>query len=569
MEKDVNKLIAQRKFNIAINFIDKLDILMALQDKSEDNEESKLINFTRNSKDLKVHFLLDNNNYRISSEKVFDNYFNTFTNINDDLKIQIKESLYLSHSSLYKVKKIEDDYIILFDLLLYKEEKVSKDLLENIELNDYLFARIAQFNNYNYIIHILNILNKEIGEIFYSMILEFLASSFNKNVKENRKILFLKENLIDIFIIFGVAIKSYEEINSELEDIAEKERIKKYFFKEKDSYLFDLYISYILANTNFEEDDIYYLLDLMYREYLEDLEENYSTFENFSFIDMYKSLSENGIFLTNSEFYNSIYILKKLYYFLEKHKINTSKAIKELNYISNNIFIFQNMLKNSINGFYFDENLLDIIPYDIECEFLKDFEDFLKYIELLNVLKSETKDMIIPTHVKKLSDELNLKPIKSVKNINQNHFPLINLFYNFAKTKSLIEIERIYVLPSLEIEKYLYLTNQEKYSLFIYYILKEEFLKTFLSDQRYKSLINTSKLIVETIIENKFISLVSLNLKKDKRYILDILKRLNLINIDMSNIINITPLGEDIYNFYIGKNKNNKIIQLKDYKKDL
>ena len=190
MEKDVNKLIAQRKFNIAINFIDKLDILMALQDKSEDNEESKLINFTRNSKDLKVHFLLDNNNYRISSEKVFDNFFNTFTNINDDLKIEIKESLYLSHSSLYKVKKIEDDYIILFDLLLYKEEKVSKDLLENIELNDYLFARIAQFNNYNYIIHILNILNKEIGEIFYSMILEFLASSFNKNVKENRKILF-------------------------------------------------------------------------------------------------------------------------------------------------------------------------------------------------------------------------------------------------------------------------------------------------------------------------------------------------------------------------------------------
>ena len=49
MEKDVNKLIAQRKFNIAINFIDKLDRLMALQDKSEDNEESKLINFTRNS----------------------------------------------------------------------------------------------------------------------------------------------------------------------------------------------------------------------------------------------------------------------------------------------------------------------------------------------------------------------------------------------------------------------------------------------------------------------------------------------------------------------------------------
>lgn len=569
MEKNTNKLIAQRKFNIAINFIDKLDILMKLQDKSEDNEESRLIKFTRNSKDLKLHFLLDNSDYRISSEKVFDNFFNTFTNINDDFKNQIKESLYNSYSSLYKVKKIEEDYVVLFDLILYKEEKVLKESLDNIELDDYLFARITNFNSYNYIIHILNILNDEIGEIFYNMILEFLENNFTNSLRENRKISLLKNNLMDIFIIFGIAIKSYEEINSELEDIAEKDRIKRYFFNEKYSYLFDLYISYIIEKTDFDEDDIFYLLDLIYREYLEDIKENYFTFENFSFIDMYRSLCENGIFLTSSEFYNSIFLLKKLYYFLESHKIKAKKALNELNYVSNNIFLFQNMLRDSINGFYFDENLLDIIPYNIECEFLKDFEEFLKYIELQNVIKSENKDMIIPTHIKKLSDELNLKPIKSVKNINQSHFPLINLFYNFAKTKYLIEIDNTYISPSMEIEKYLYLTNQEKYALFIHYIFNKNFLNTFLSDQKCLNLIDTLKYITETLIQNNGISLVSLNLKKEKKYILDILKRLNLINIDSSNLINITSLGKDIYYFYIGLDKNNKIIKLEDYKKDL
>lgn len=569
MDKENERLLSEKNFRIARNFIDKLDILMELQDKSEDNEAADLVRFTRSSRDLKIHFLLDDTNYRVSAEKVFDNYFNTFVNANTHTISEIKYSLYNSYSSLFRVIEINENRILLEDLLLSKNTVIINQNVDSLEEGDFLFARIAKFNSYNFVIHVLNILNDEIGEIFYNMIFEFTSINIKNIINENRKILILKESLIDIFIVFGMAIKSYEELNTQIKLDIEKENIKINFFDEEDIYLFENFIDYIEDTSDFEEDDIYYFLEIIYSEFLEDIGENFSHFNNYSYVDIFTYLCENGSFLTNTEFYNSIYIIKKLYLFFEKNKRNVKKSIKELNSISSNIFYYQNLLQQSINGFYFDEGLLNIIPYNINAQILKDFEEFIKYIELMNVVKSENKDMLIPTHIKNLSDDLNLNPTKNIKNLNQNHYPLLNLFYNFAKTKQLIEIDNIYILPANRINKYLSLTNEDKYALFVYNILNDKFIKSFVSNIKFESFKNTLINLIEYIIENNKVNMINLNLKNDKLFILDGLIRLNIIDTDSLDNIYITDIGKNIYNYYLKEDNKSKIISLDKYKKDL
>lgn len=569
MDKENERLLSEKNFRIARNFIDKLDILMELQDKSEDNEAADLVRFTRSSRDLKIHFLLDDTNYRVSAEKVFDNYFNTFVNANTHTISEIKYSLYNSYSSLFRVIEINENRILLEDLLLSKNTVIINQNVDSLEEGDFLFARLAKFNSYNFVIHVLNILNDEIGEIFYNMIFEFTSINIKNIINENRKILILKESLIDIFIVFGMAIKSYEELNTQIKLDIEKENIKINFFDEEDIYLFENFIDYIEDTSDFEEDDIYYFLEIIYSEFLEDIGENFSHFNNYSYVDIFTYLCENGSFLTNTEFYNSIYIIKKLYLFFEKNKRNVKKSIKELNSISSNIFYYQNLLQQSINGFYFDEGLLNIIPYNINAQILKDFEEFIKYIELMNVVKSENKDMLIPTHIKNLSDDLNLNPTKNIKNLNQNHYPLLNLFYNFAKTKQLIEIDNIYILPANRINKYLSLTNEDKYALFVYNILNDKFIKSFVSNIKFESFKNTLINLIEYIIENNKVNMINLNLKNDKLFILDGLIRLNIIDTDSLDNIYITDIGKNIYNYYLKEDNKSKIISLDKYKKDL
>ena len=61
----------------------------------------------------------------------------------------------------------------------------------------------------------------------------------------------------------------------------------------------------------------------------------------------------------------------------------------------------------------------------------------------------------------------------------------------------------------------------------------------------------------------------SLNLKKDRLFIIDGLERFNLIEVSEENI-RITDLGVNIYSYYLkDKSAENKVINLSEYKKDL
>lgn len=130
MDKEINRQLSENNYNLSINFIEKLDILMELQDKSEDNEASDLIRFTRSNRDIKLHFLLDDINYKDSAEAVFNNFFNTFVNINNNLKEDIKKSLYESYTSIFLIKNINENTITLLDILIDEEFEIEKKELK-------------------------------------------------------------------------------------------------------------------------------------------------------------------------------------------------------------------------------------------------------------------------------------------------------------------------------------------------------------------------------------------------------------------------------------------------------
>lgn len=567
MDKEINRQLSENNYNLSINFIEKLDILMELQDKSEDNEASDLIRFTRSNRDIKLHFLLDDINYKDSAEAVFNNFFNTFVNINNHLKEDIKKSLYESYTSIFLIKNINENTITLLDILIDEEFEIEKKGIENLNQGqDFIFGRLVNFNGYYYIVHILNILNEEMTDLFFEMLTDYTSFGYELRSSVDIKIKALKDMTIDLFIVFGLALDAYEELHLKLKSNNEKEDLKNIFFNDEELLIFDHFLVNLENTTEFDEDECFYLMNIVYKDSLKIKNKNFSDFNDFSYIDIFLELSENGNFLTNSEFYNALFILRKLYSYMRSNGINTTKASTELSKVSDNIFKYQEILKNSTKGFYFDEGLFDIVPDHMNFKINTNFREFLKYIELMNVLKSENKDTLIPTHLKNISKELNLSPTKNVKNINQSHYPLINIFYNFAKEKSLIETENTYVLPTDRIDDYLKLHEEEAYSLFIDSIFNKNFMTSFILEEKYNNMINIASKILE--YENNTFIFSDLNIKKDKYFIIDILERFNLIKLEDENYV-VTYLGSLIYDYYLREKTTSPVINLSEYKKDL
>ena len=569
MDKIINKAVSELQYSLTNNFIDKLDILMELQDESENNELSNLVRYTRSTKDLKLHFLLDDVQYRDSAEKVFNNFFSTFTNTNVNIIETVKQSLYKSYVSLFAIESVNEDYIVLFDLFLNEKIQVEKISLESYsEKETFIFGRVADFNGFNYVIHVLNFLNSDMSEIFHTLLFEYVSLNFNKNTSHENKVQIIKKNSIDLFIVFGLALDSYEEIHFKLKSDDEKESLKFIFFEAEEIIIFDNFLEYITSVNDIDDDYIFYLLELIYTNFFHDKSYNFSSIKDYSYKDVFQTLTENGAFLTNDDFYNAMFVLKKMYIYFRENNLNTTKAINELNYVSDNVFVYQENLKHSTKGFYYDEDLFELIPDMTDFNVNINFREFLKYIELMHVVKSESKDMIVPTHLKNISKEIDLSPTKNVKNLNQSHFPLIDFFYNFAKEKSLIEIENTFVQPTEKIDDYLKLDEKEAYALFIKSFLNRSFTQKFIDDDKFDILVSQIKYVLESAIDGD-IDIEDLNLKKDRYFIIDVLERFNLIEVILDTI-SITALGHDIYNYYLkNKSKNNKVINLFQYKKDL
>ena len=80
------------------------------------------------------------------------------------------------------------------------------------------------------------------SEIFYTLLNQYIDLNFTKNTNYSSKINIIKENSIDLFIVFGLALDSYEEIHFKLKSDSEKEALKISFFNGEEIIIFDNFL---------------------------------------------------------------------------------------------------------------------------------------------------------------------------------------------------------------------------------------------------------------------------------------------------------------------------------------
>lgn len=154
------------------------------------------------------------------------------------------------------------------------------------------------------------------------------------------------------------------------------------------------------------------------------------------------------------------------------------------------------------------------------------------------------------------------------KNPNQEDFPMLEFFYYFSIEHNLAQIKGEYLSATKKGHQFLRLSDEEKYSLFIQYILSDDFFYFDKADLDIKTAMSTRDNIVKLLSQLK----EGIFYKYDKfnivtvgpfKYVLIYLKYLKLIGIIEYSYyptfsFSITPSGKIIFNILSNKNESSK-----------
>ena len=294
---------------------------------------------------------------------------------------------------------------------------------------------------------------------------------------------------------------------------------------------------------------------------------------------------DDGFITDERELNSFISTLKKYLGYLKNKTPLYKESYEQILKISKNRFLYFNRIKKIESPFSIDKIVVDNIVNSLNeqaFDFLMDFEKFLLYI-MNNSLESTKKNKYI-----KRKDLLNINEIMENSEIitkkapNQKDFPIINLFYKFSLDNGLIVIENNLINATKKAPLFLRLGDEERYSIFLQYILNHQFLSS----------INTS--IDQSLLENLMDDLLGLFCKLDENtyyryqeltpeyiqypeFLLVYYRYLELMGLLLYNYcpyisIRITPFGKMVFNIIAHRDELNnyygKIIKLNQYKQN-
>ncbi len=372
-----------------------------------------------------------------------------------------------SYCSIYRVVGFNNGKLLLRDILLNLD--ISVRTSEEVD-EEYIFARLVLIDGEFYFLQKLNTMSSSFTEKFLDRLYGFFRGTTGGGMLESGDILYLlKKNLMDIFYLYGKCLKEYVESEMESIEIENKKNLSNELFSNE-SILED-FLEYETARRGYDEDDIGYYLNFFHDYYFD---EDRDYFNNPNFKELYRWACEDGFILNDTEFINSINILTDFYKFINvEEKYN--RELEDLEYVSENIFLYKNILCNSIEGFYFNEEILDVI-YDNSLtaanSIVNVFEEFLHILEYSTVYISKTDGRILPSIARSIAEDLNLTPSTKAK-ATQKDYPLIEYFFRFLLEKNLCEIgEDLELKLSPRIYKYLSLFTIDKLALWIYSVYR-------------------------------------------------------------------------------------------------
>lgn len=526
----------------------------------------------RSDEDLASFVLFDFKDFYPNSDKVLSNLLES-QGLDEFTMEKMKKVLRDSYVSLFSIEK-KDDHYIFYDCIL--DENIEVELDKGIELSKSTkgLVRIFGEDERKMVLQLVQMMDDE----FFLAYQSNLKNLFDHIEEEfgifelNRG--FIKRDFLNLLAVYEVTYENLKE-EPDLDDYAlyEFEELLDSFDSEDLEVAQNLdYYGKLFPGSN-DEFIIGFIIRLFSKIYFNTLVEKNMNFSDYSldYKEIFKDLSESGEFLNQEELANSIDFLIIFYSKLALLGRPVGSIINDLREIQENIFYYLDLLKNSQEGFYYDDNILKILAKNKKAvfsnRFIENFDNFIEFLDMnyVSVLKSGD---LSPAKLREFVDSLCISPIKEVKTYKNSHFPLIELYLNFMIKKSLTliegkkEKEDIYLTDTTD--NYLVFDDITKLAIWIEALTNKNFLKSSFGKnyEKYKNFVID---LIKDLAEDKSVSLYECEFKSFELSLITILEDLGIIRGEIAEI-KITNFGRAIYDYYRTEEVNSNNVIKVDFK---
>lgn len=526
----------------------------------------------RSDEDLASFVLFDFKDFYPNSDKVLSNLLES-QGLDEFTMEKMKKVLRDSYVSLFSIEK-KDDHYIFYDCIL--DENIEVELDQGIELSKSTkgLVRIFGEDERKMVLQLVQMMDDE----FFLAYQSNLKNLFDHIEEEfgifelNRG--FIKRDFLNLLAVYEVTYENLKE-EPDLDDYAlyEFEELLDSFDPEDLELAQNLdYYEKLFPGSN-DEFIIGFIIRLLSKIYFNTLVEKNMNFSDYSlnYKEIFKDLSESGEFLNQEELANSIDFLIIFYSKLALLGRPVGSMINDLREIQENIFYYLDLLKNSQEGFYYDDNILKILAKNKKAvfsnRFIENFDNFIEFLDMnyVSVLKSGD---LSPAKLREFVDSLCISPIKEVKTYKNSHFPLIELYLNFMIKKYLTliegkeEKEDIYLTDTAD--NYLVFDDITKLAIWIEALTNKNFLKSSFGKnyEKYKTFVMD---LIKNLAEDRPVSLYECEFKNFELSLITILEDLGIIRGEIAEI-KITNFGRDIYDYYRTEEVNSNNVIKVDFK---
>ncbi len=495
-----------------------------------------------------------NNSGKTFIEQMLEERPNELSNVEKNILIERNKAFI----SLYEIMDIEGNKVHVKDLLTSKDhilwEPVTSSILNK---GDLIFGRIGNILDFKGFIGNISFLPSSGKDKFIENVLvDYNRTRFRYPDLSIERYLKLKS--INVYKIYTECI--YDVVNMGFDD---DEDLISGLYEELDDF------EYYLQGQESRSEIRKHITNLIniFEYYVIEYGNSLHDIAKIDLEFMIKEAIKDGFILSQQELSSYISTLKKYLKYLKNIRPECKEAYKSILEISKNRFLYLNHRINSIPSFEIDRAIANNISngtIEFAFDFIMDYERFLLFLMSNPIPLTKKKKYIKKKNLQELNNIMEYRENILKKNPNQEDYPMLEFFYYFSLATDLAQIEGEYLHPTNKAHYYLRLTDEERYSLFIQYILSSNFFclnKKKLDPQIAAITRNNLVNKLSQLREGIFYKYTEFNLENvgPLKYIKSYIKYLKLVGLIEysyypSFSLGLTPLGRAIFNILSSKN---------------
>lgn len=487
-------------------------------------------------------------------EMMLDEKSNQLSNLEKIILIERSKTFV----SLFEIEKIDGEYIYVKDLLTGDKHALLEPNISSIlKPADLIFGRVGKIIEYKGFIGNISFLPHSMKDEFIEKIfVDYNRARFkDSDLTMDR---YLKLYSINIYKIYTESI--YDAIDKELQDGSDS-TIDLY--DELDN--FEMFLETHLSRSEIKV-HVTNLINLF--EYY--MLENDGSLKDLASMDLdqlFNKAIDDGLITSQKEFSSYVSTLKQYFKYLKTINPKYREAYRNILKVSRNRFLYIYNAQNVNNDFNINKTLSYRISdtiNDRSFDFIMDYEKFLLYLISNPLMLTKKRKHINRKTLIELNNIMELKEGVTKKTPNQEDFLLLNLFYNFSLANRLVKIVGYKLAITKRGHVFLRLSDEEKLTLFIQYLLSNKILEFMVSDSDKNLAIHTRNNLLKllyTLKEGMDYEYSQLDFSSlgPVRYVFSYLKYMELIGLVEFNRyppgFTLTHLGKVVFNILQDKNK--------------